>query len=129
MVRVPGTTDEEISWQVSNLGGREHFLIFASPERVTAFEDLFAALPRPVFGKPVSPRRADPDRDDLEAAECRRPDGRADGEDERQPGKRVQDSARRRPETANGLWVRQLTSTTLPANGNAGAAFTRAEAS
>jgi serine/threonine protein kinase len=109
MVRVPGTKNEEISWQVSNVGGREHFLIFASPERVTAFEDLFATLPRPVFGKPIS--RAE-----------RIPTGtisklRSVGGLTNTPT--VKTSANLAnvfktplgdgPETANGLWVRQLT--------------------
>ena len=115
MVRVPGTKNEEISWQVSNVGGREHFLIFASPERVTAFEDLFATLPRPVFGKPVS--RAE-----------RIPTGtisklRSVGGLTTAPA--VKTSANLAnffktplgdgPETANGLWVRQLTLDNPPA--------------
>jgi eukaryotic-like serine/threonine-protein kinase len=115
MVRVPGTRNEEISWQVSNIGGREHFLIFASPERVTAFEDLFATLPRPVFGKPVS--RAE-----------RIPTGtisklRSVGGLTTAPA--VKTSANLAnvfktplgdgPETANGLWVRQLTLDNPPA--------------
>ena len=114
-VRVPGTRNEEISWQVSNVGGREHFLVFASPERVTAFEDLFATLPRPVFGKPVS--RAE-----------RIPTGtisklRSVGGLTTAPA--VTTSANLAnvfktplgdgPETANGLWVRQLTLDNPPA--------------
>ena len=109
MVRVPGTKDEEISWQVSSLGGREHFLIFASPERVTAFEEMFATLPQPVFGKPVSHA-------------ARIPTGtisklRSVGGLTTEPA--VKTSAHLAkvftsplgdgPETANGLWVRQLT--------------------
>src|SRR5262245_13057520 len=31
--RIPGTRDAEVNWQVDAAGGREHFLIFASPER------------------------------------------------------------------------------------------------
>jgi serine/threonine protein kinase len=109
MVRVPGTRNEEISWQVSNLGGREHFLIFASPERVTAFEDLFATLPRPVFGKPVSRAEPIPTGTMLKL--------RSVGGLTTAPT--VKTSANLAnvfktplgdgPETANGLWVRQLT--------------------
>jgi serine/threonine-protein kinase len=52
-IRVPGTAAEEYNWQVSNAGGREHFLIFASPVRMSDLETLFAALPRPAIGTPV----------------------------------------------------------------------------
>jgi serine/threonine protein kinase len=53
--RLPGTIDNtRYSWLVSSLGGREHFLIFVSPERSTAFETLFASLPKPVEGKPIA---------------------------------------------------------------------------
>ena len=34
-------------------GGREHFLIFASPERLAAFERSLASLPHPEIGKPI----------------------------------------------------------------------------
>jgi serine/threonine-protein kinase len=52
--RVPGTPSEELSWQITSAGGREHFLIFASPERLQAFEELFATLPRPTLGRLVT---------------------------------------------------------------------------
>jgi hypothetical protein len=53
--RLPGTVDNtQYTWQVSSLGGREHFLIFVSPERSTAFEKLFASLPTPVEGRPIA---------------------------------------------------------------------------
>jgi hypothetical protein len=52
--RVPGAVaGEQVNWQVTSAGGREHFLIFASPERLTAFEQILAKVPRPEFGKPV----------------------------------------------------------------------------
>ncbi len=53
--RLPGVQNgEQTSWQVTSPGGREHFLIFASPEPPSpAFERMFATLPRPAAGKPV----------------------------------------------------------------------------
>ncbi len=56
--RIPGTSSNaELDWQVSSVGGREHFLIFASPERVPALEDVFASLPRPELGRTPKPPR------------------------------------------------------------------------
>ena len=49
--RIPG----DVNWQVSSAGGREHFIIFASPERQPVFEEMFAALPHPEFGRTVQP--------------------------------------------------------------------------
>ena len=40
-----------VSWQVTSTGQREHFLLVASPEHSTKFDELFAALPRPAFGR------------------------------------------------------------------------------
>jgi len=54
IARIPGTRREELTWRITSAGGREHFLIFASSERLQAFEDLFAALPRPTFDKPIT---------------------------------------------------------------------------
>jgi len=49
--RIPG----DVNWQVSSAGGREHFIIFASPERQPVFEEMFAALPHPEVGRTVQP--------------------------------------------------------------------------
>jgi hypothetical protein len=52
--RLPGVQDnKEIRWQVDKAGGHEHFLIFASPERVSVFEQMFARLPHPEAGRPI----------------------------------------------------------------------------
>ena len=52
--RLPGVQgNEEIRWQVDKAGGHEHFLIFASPERVGVFEQLFAKLPHPEAGRRI----------------------------------------------------------------------------
>lgn len=52
---IPGTVrGERTFWTVSTAGGREHFLIFASPEPLTpTFERMFASLPRPSAGTPI----------------------------------------------------------------------------
>jgi eukaryotic-like serine/threonine-protein kinase len=53
--RLPGRRNgEDIYWQVSSAGGREHFYVFASAERPIAFENLLSALPAPEIGKPVA---------------------------------------------------------------------------
>ena len=59
--RIPGTGGRaDFDWQVTSVGGREHFLIFASPERMPALEEVFAALPRPELGRTLqSPRLPD----------------------------------------------------------------------
>ena len=96
MVRVPGTRNEEISWQVSNVGGREHFLIFASPERVHGVRRSVRDAAAPRLRQAGQPRRTHPDRNDIEAAQRRRPDDGADGENEREPGEHLQDTTGRR---------------------------------
>jgi serine/threonine-protein kinase len=48
-VVVPGVA----RWQITSAGEREHFLVFASPDRVESFVQAFAALPVPKEGTPV----------------------------------------------------------------------------
>jgi serine/threonine protein kinase len=48
--RLPGSAD----WEVTSAGGREHFLIMASPEPLDALEKVFATLPRAEAGRPVA---------------------------------------------------------------------------
>jgi eukaryotic-like serine/threonine-protein kinase len=52
---IPGIVNgEQVRWRVSSAGGREHFLIFVTPdEPLPGFERMFASLPRPRFGEPV----------------------------------------------------------------------------
>jgi hypothetical protein len=38
---------DRLFWTVTSAGGREHFLVFANPERLTTFEQLFESLPPP----------------------------------------------------------------------------------
>jgi serine/threonine protein kinase len=57
-LRLPARRNGElVSWQVSSTGEREHFLIVATPERSTSFDELFATLPQPAFGRPVAKAR------------------------------------------------------------------------
>ncbi len=52
--RLPNMQNGELlSWQVTSSGRREHFLIVASPERSTNFDELFATLPQPARGRPL----------------------------------------------------------------------------
>ena len=40
-------------WEVTNVGGREHFLIYVSPTRQVELESLLASIPRSQLGRPV----------------------------------------------------------------------------
>ena len=52
--RLPGIVDgREAYWQVTSAGGREHFVIFVSPEPLKEFEQTFASLPLPKTSEPV----------------------------------------------------------------------------
>ena len=46
--------DEKLYWQVTTAGGREHFLVIASPTRSATVEKMFAALPSPVLNQSIS---------------------------------------------------------------------------
>jgi hypothetical protein len=106
--RVPGIPNEDLSWQVDSVGGREHFLIFVSPERLDAFEELFATLPRPAFGRPVTNAPISPEV----VTKLRSVGGLAEP-----PGRPSEPRLANifssplgdREETAHGLWIRQLT--------------------
>jgi serine/threonine-protein kinase len=56
-VTLPGATTH---WRVTTAGGREHFLVFASPDRLESFEQAFAALPSPQENAPVVEARLEP---------------------------------------------------------------------
>lgn len=52
--RLPGSRGtEEFYWQVTSVGGREHFYVFASPRPLDEFERSVATLPRPQLDKPI----------------------------------------------------------------------------
>jgi len=106
--RVPGTSSEDVSWQIDTVGGREHFLIFASPERVEALEEWFATLPRPTFGQPVTNAAIPP-----EVAEKLRGVGGLTKAPSRTSDAQLANIFSSplgdHEETAHGLWIRQLT--------------------
>jgi eukaryotic-like serine/threonine-protein kinase len=53
-IRLPGLRNGEPHyWEVTTAGGREHFLVYVAPERLTNFEQMLAALPRAQEGRPV----------------------------------------------------------------------------
>jgi serine/threonine protein kinase len=115
--RLPGVRgDQEVYWQVDKAGGREHFLIFASPERLSTVEQMLASLPHPELGKPVEsvplPREA--------VNTLRSVGGLAAGgglspardHGSQGSGRLTQEfptPLTENEETARGLWVRQLT--------------------
>jgi eukaryotic-like serine/threonine-protein kinase len=45
---------QKVYWMVSSVGGREHFLVLASPTPLPAFEPLLKTLPSPTLDKQVS---------------------------------------------------------------------------
>lgn len=52
--RLPGFRKGEAHyWEVTTAGGREHFLVYVAPERLTDFEQMLAALPRAETDRPV----------------------------------------------------------------------------
>ena len=60
---IPGRVDgEQIFWTVSSAGGREHFLIFVSPEPLSpAFQGVFDKLPRPTANARAAAQPLSPD--------------------------------------------------------------------
>ena len=60
--RLPGLLDDQkLSWQVTTAGGREHFLVIASPTRSATFEKVFTALPSPVLNQRISYPKLSPE--------------------------------------------------------------------
>ncbi|HYT76212.1 MAG TPA: serine/threonine-protein kinase [Vicinamibacterales bacterium] len=52
--RLPAGSDDDLYWQVTSVGGREHFLVVATPEPLVLLERVLATLPRPQIGHPVT---------------------------------------------------------------------------
>jgi serine/threonine protein kinase len=108
---VPGVVNRErVHWQVSSAGGREHFLVFVTPEEPSpAFERMFAGLPRPEAGAVVT---SHPLNSDLITA-LRGVGGLA--KTPAKPGEVARLSREyavplpASAETARGVWIRQLT--------------------
>lgn len=107
--RIPGTqSGGEYNWQVTSAGGREHFLIFASPERLAAFEKIFASLPQAALGRTV--QNLPLGRDTL--SRLRSVGGLTAAPRRKSTSSLAQLYATplsETEETARGLWVRQLT--------------------
>ena len=107
-VRLPaGSGQVPLYWKVTSAGGREHFLIFATPEPLPAFDRMFASLPRPQLNAPVlaSPLSAD-------AVGVLRGVGGLTSSPRASAGKLAEQFPTPLPQTAelaNGLWVRQIT--------------------
>jgi hypothetical protein len=106
-VRLPAGGNPPLYWTVTSVGGREHFLIFATPEPLPTFERLFASLPHPQLNAPVlaSPLSAD-------AVGLLRGVGGLSASPRASGTKLAEQYTTPLPqtsETASGLWVRQIT--------------------
>ena len=106
-VRLPAVDGKTLYWKVTSAGGREHFLIFATPEPLPTFDRLFASLPRPQLNAPVlaSPLSA-------AAVGVLRGVGGLTASPRADAGKLTEQFTTPLPttaESANGVWVRQLT--------------------
>jgi hypothetical protein len=99
-VQLPG----DYNWLVSSSGGKEHFLVFASSDRLAAFEDVFRQMPAaqldPGYSEALPP---------LVTARLRGVGGLARREPEGSTLRHVFTTPLKGPETVSGLWVRQLT--------------------
>ena len=109
---LPGVRNgREMYWQVTSAGGREHFLIFVSPEPLTQFEQTFASLRLPETNEPVLSARLS----ERAVGLLRGVGGLVAGPP--RSGEPATLSARfetplpSAPESATGAWVRQVTFT------------------
>lgn len=107
---LPGASAEErVYWTVSSTGGREHFLIFASPQPLSpAFQGLIDALPHASAERAITPQRMS----SAMVGALRGVGGLVKGPPvDAQPGLRAEFGVPlpAGEETARGVWVRQLT--------------------
>jgi eukaryotic-like serine/threonine-protein kinase len=108
---IPGMVGgEQIRWEVSSAGGREHFLVFVTPEPPSpAFQRMFEGLARPSFGQPLVAQEL---TSDLVGA-LRGVGGLTKAPAATAPGGRLAEQFAvplpESEETARGVWVRQLT--------------------
>jgi hypothetical protein len=106
--RIPGPRDgQAVYWQVTSQGGRERFLLVASPQPVPEVEAEIAALERPQFGQLV----ATP----LETGVLERIRGlgglaSGSARSPSEPGRlaRLAQRLTAQPEIAHGAWIRQF---------------------
>jgi eukaryotic-like serine/threonine-protein kinase len=106
--RLPGTLEgSKVFWEVTSTGGREHFVVIASPTSSPTFEKMFATLPRPTFNRPVA--RLTPDNLDV----LRSVGGLALAPPSRDAQLRMTtgfgNPLTGRDETVSGVWIRQAT--------------------
>lgn len=112
--RFPGPMENrEFFWQVTSAGGREHFFVYAAPERLSPFEELFDRLPpaevgRQVGGVPLSARAVEVLRGIGGLAAGERSQPTANSMDELTPYGQVQPLSEG-TETVQGVWARQIT--------------------
>lgn len=53
--RLPGTQNgQQLYWQVTSIGGQEHFFLYVTPHRLVEFEQVLTALPRAELSRSVS---------------------------------------------------------------------------
>jgi hypothetical protein len=107
--RLPGRVGgREMNWQVSSAGGQEHLLIFVSPDRLDAFEQIFAALP-PATDQPiVAARMSSEDVGQLRSIGRIVPATPLESPEVRLSSQ-YNVPLPTTSETASGLWVRQVT--------------------
>jgi len=101
------TIPEGFFWQVTTLGKREHFLVFASPDPVDAFDEAFGQLATPRVGEPITSASLSP-----AVAERLRGVGGLVPAEPSSPGARFSalfTTPLGGEETATGIWARQLT--------------------
>jgi serine/threonine protein kinase len=118
VTRLPGMRDnQDYYWYVDQAGGREHFIIFASPQPLGDFEQrILSSLPRPEIGKPILSARISREalgtlRSVGGLAPSNGPSSSTNPAD-RRGGLLTQTFTTPlsdTEETAHGLWVRQLT--------------------
>jgi Domain of unknown function (DUF4384) len=97
------------NWLVNSVGDREHFLIFASTDPLTAFDEVFKKLPAPQRGqrKPPAVKLPSATIDTFRGV-----GGLAPTQPRRDIGARFRDlftTPLEGRETTQGMWVRQLT--------------------
>jgi hypothetical protein len=107
--QLPGTQNgKDIYWQVTTPGLREHFVIFVSPERLHDVEQQVATLPAPRMNEPVAQMALSGQA----LSTLRSVGGLVTApaqSDSPRLSVRYTTPLGDQPETAHGLWVRQIT--------------------
>ena len=108
---LPGAHEgKDVHWQVTSAGGREHFVVFVSPDRMPDFDQVLKALPRPIAGRPVSyPRLTESTLSHLRGVGGIVSQKPAAGSSPAHYLFEGADPLGTTTETTHGLWMRQLT--------------------